>query len=102
MGLRGSAESPQGNYSLLTGWTYPTFSGETDGFGNYNNQVFQAFDQYQSGTVKQIAVQYQALPVAVVDWRVPPDQYNDSIFDGVDKLVARMNAEEQDCPPLSL
>ena len=80
------------------GWSYPTFSGEADGFGNYNNQVFQAFDQYQSGTVKKVAIQYRALPVPVVDLRVPPGQYNDSIFDGVDKLIARMNAEEQDCP----
>jgi len=101
-GLRGSEESPQGEYTPSLGlggtWATPSFSGTTDGFGNYNTQVFNTFKQVNGGTMKQIAVQYQALPVPVVDKRVTPNQYNDSIFDGADKLIARMNREEIDCP----
>ena len=48
--------------------------------------------------MKQVAVQYQALPVPVVDLRVSPWDYNKSIYDGVDKLIARMHREQRDCP----
>jgi hypothetical protein len=103
-GLRGSQESPQGERGFFDfKWTKPDFGSETDGFGNFNGQVYEAFDKYQGGTKKQIPIQYQALPVPVVglfnssEW-VTPGEYNDSIFDGVDKLIARMNKEASDCP----
>jgi len=97
-GLRGSSESPQGSWDMFSGWSDPTFSGETDGFGAYNSQVFGYFDSLAAGTTKQVAIQYQALPVPVVDRRVSPADYTESIFDGVDKLIARMNVEDVDCP----
>ncbi|WP_083455073.1 cutinase family protein [Nostocoides japonicum] len=97
-GLRGSSEAPQGDWNLFTGWSKPNFSGEEDGFGNYDSQVLDAFEDFQNGTVKKIAVQYQALPVPVADLRVSVDAYTSSIYDGVDKLISRANTESLDCP----
>jgi len=97
-GLRGSKEEPKGDWNLLTGWTYPTFRNESDGFGDNNSKIVNAFENYQGTTVKKVAIQYRALPVPVVDMRVTPQLYNDSIFDGVDKLTARLQREAQDCP----
>jgi hypothetical protein len=45
-----------------------------------------------------VAIQYQALPVPVVDPRVSVNDYTNSIYDGVDKLIARMYQEAKDCP----
>ncbi|KRC90084.1 hypothetical protein ASE25_11380 [Terrabacter sp. Root85] len=60
--------------------------------------MLDAFKKYKTSSVKQVAVQYQALPVPVVDLRVWPDDYTRSIYDGVDKLISRMYREQRDCP----
>ncbi|WP_344196379.1 cutinase family protein, partial [Pedococcus aerophilus] len=97
-GLRGSAEAPQGDWNIFTGWSDPTFAGESDGFGNYNGQTLNSFESLRQGTVKKVAIQYKALPVPVVDLRVSVNAYTNSIYDGVDKLISRMYAERRDCP----
>ena len=97
-GLRGSGESPQGDWNLLLGWSDPSFTGETDGFGDYNTKTLNSFMHYQSGTVKKVAIQYKALPVPVADLRVSVNAYTDSIYDGVDKLISRLYDELSDCP----
>nr|WP_269812885.1 cutinase family protein [Ornithinimicrobium sediminis] len=97
-GLRGSGEEPQADWNIFLGWDKPAFVGETDGFGTYNEEIYAAFDRFQPGTKKRVAVQYQALPVPVLDPRVSPSAYMDSIFDGVDKLISRAYEEASDCP----
>lgn len=96
-GLRGSQESPPGDWNLFTGWSTPTFSGEEDGFGANDSQVLDTFKSTHSGTVKKIAIQYQALPVPVVDLRVSLPEYVGSIYDGVDKMITRAKQEVAAC-----
>jgi hypothetical protein len=43
------------------------FSNEQDGFGDYNQKVFDAFDDLESGTKKRVAIQYKAVPTPITD-----------------------------------
>ena len=98
-GLRGSGEAPQGTrVSMFFPWTMPEFTGAPDGFGSYNTSIVDSFEEIESVAVKRIAIQYQALAVPVVNPAVLPGEYNGSIYDGVDKLIARMERESIDCP----
>ena len=98
-GLRGSGEAPQGTrVSMFFPWTMPEFTGAADGFGSYNTSIVDSFEEIESVAVKRIAIQYQALAVPVVNPAVLPGEYNGSIYDGVDKLIARMERESIDCP----
>jgi hypothetical protein len=78
-------------------WELPEFSGLDDGFGEKNTIVMDNFEEIERVSVKRIPIQYQALPVPVFK-AVTPTEYLDSIFDGVDKLIARMYRESTDCP----
>ncbi|GGL21577.1 hypothetical protein GCM10009774_09900 [Cellulomonas gelida] len=98
-GLRGSGEAPQGTrVSMFFPWTMPEFTGAADGFGSYNTSIVDSFEEIEGVAVKRIAIQYQALAVPVVNPAVLPGEYNGSIYDGVDKLIARMERESIDCP----
>ena len=111
LALRGSDEDPKGEWNLFTGWSQPTFADEStvdgnppSGFGNLPHQVFQGFDEFQTGSKKQVAVQYQALPAVPISASgvVTSGAFFDSIFDGVDKLIARMYQETTECPNTNL
>ena len=95
LGLRGSGESPQGSWNLFTGWTYPTFgSSEIEGFGNYNQQVFDSFDDYwqsaeSSNTLRPMFESLSADNRALLERRV---RIRVKAGDGPLTLSARANA----------
>jgi hypothetical protein len=98
-GLRGSNEAPQGQRpSIFVPWTYPEFANAADGFGPLNEKVISAFEDIEGFAIKRIPIQYQALGVPVVTAGVSPGNYLDSIYDGVDKFIARILKESVDCP----
>ncbi|WP_460627300.1 cutinase family protein [Intrasporangium mesophilum] len=107
LGARGSSEDPMATRSGLFGpWIAPTFSGESDGFGTNSWAVYQELKDALAisdpqVTVKPVAVQYLGLSVPGFVFRgqwVGPEGYMQSIFDGEDKLLARMHTELRDCP----
>ena len=117
LGLRGSGERPQAIWTPLleNRWQRPVFADESDGygtesdgFGTNSRDVSQAFDRrfaelvLGDPNIKHVGVAYMGLAVPVVSLVggtvVTPDDFMDSIFDGVDKLNARMLRESIDCP----
>ena len=112
LGLRGSGEEPKASWNLFNSgpfgrWEPPTFTGESDGFGPLGWNISAAFQRKVSEsrpatTFKTVGVRYIALDVPLKQLLPPvtPNQYTASIFDGVDKLIARMYAEvsPNQCP----
>ncbi|QCC77443.1 cutinase family protein [Nocardioides daphniae] len=98
-GLRGSGELPQGPNET----TLPTFGSDTSGFGLDNLVIAGAIrdrvlELKPSATTKFVAIQYLALPVPYLEPRVSGEEFIDSIWQGVDKLLAAMRAESALCP----
>ena len=99
VGLRGSGEPP--TEDDLVFMDADEFDDQL--FGDYIAQVYNRWDERTSASLKPIGIAYQALPVPgtggterhpIVFWH----NYVDSIFDGVDKLLATLDSEMSRCP----
>ena len=105
LGLRGSGEDPQAVWNIGSSpkWLYPFFPGDSSGFGSNAWDVYYGFETTlavlkSQATTKPIGINYLGLPVPMMSMLpVTPGDYTNSIFDGVDKLIARMNDEVKDC-----
>ncbi len=95
IGARGSGESPQGDP--------PTYAGPDDGIGTRTGGAYDGFlsrlQQFGAGpNIKVLAVQYRALGTVFDPLKFGTQAYVDSIYEGVDKLVAMIQDEESHCP----
>jgi hypothetical protein len=105
LGLRGSGEAPQAVWNIGSSpkWLYPVFPDDSSGFGSNAWDVYYGFQTELAAkkplaTTKPIGINYLGLPVPVTSTLpVTPGDFTNSIFDGVDKMTARMYDEVQDC-----
>jgi len=105
LGLRGSAEDPQAVWNIGSSpkWLYPVFPDDSSGFGSNAWDVYYGFETRLAvlkplATTKPLGINYLGLPVPMMSMLpVTPGDFADSIFDGVDKMIARMYDEVQDC-----
>jgi hypothetical protein len=100
-GLRGSAEAPQGEWIPAPPHrTKASYYREADGFGAFNTKVLDALGSFTSTPLKKVAIQYDALAVPLPGSHVSPQDFVDSAYDGVGKLIARMEYEirPNQCP----
>ncbi len=107
-GLRGSGEDPLAVWNILGGekWFPPLFNGESDGFGPDSWDVYYGLSTRlkklkPSLRIKPVGIHYLGLSVPIVGLLngqpVTVNDFNDSTFDGIDKLIARMYSEIRDC-----
>ena len=94
IGVRGSGEGPQGDP--------PFFTNDFDGFGTRMWTSYQAFEQQlrelePNATVKAYGLRYRALGLPYNVINMGTDAYFNSIYDGVDKLNAYVDAETARC-----
>ncbi|MDM7832371.1 cutinase family protein [Cellulomonas edaphi] len=92
VGLRGSGESPQGDD--LTSLTADEY--DADLFGGMVHEVYEQFAAVAHVSIKPLGIAYRASPVFPNVLWLP--NYHDSIYDGVDKLVAALLDEHDACP----
>ena len=99
--LRGSGEDPQWRWET----TPPTGIPSVSWFGRFPGWLSASIEHSVAMrrpglAYKRIGIEYRAEPVPTLLFSEPPyglTKYVQSIFDGVDKLLARMDAEVDDC-----